>query len=163
MKLRHPLMIKAIGFFAALLIRVWIGSLRFRFYSFGLDLAPTQPDLCRRYIYAFWHENLLLPACHFGRRDVWVLVSRHADGQVIAEAIRHLGFRVVSGSSTRGGVEAMRRMLELSKNAHVAITPDGPRGPRRRVQPGMIHLAARTGLPIVIGAFGYDRPWRMRS
>jgi len=82
---------------------------------------------------------------------------------VIAEAIRHLGFRVVSGSSTRGGVEAMRRMLELSKNAHVAITPDGPRGPRRRVQPGMIHLAARTGLPIVIGAFGYDRPWRMRS
>jgi hypothetical protein len=54
-------------------------------------------------------------------------------------------------------------MMRLSRTAHLAITPDGPRGPRRRIQPGSIYLAARTGLPIVPFGIALDRPWRMRS
>src|SRR5262249_10844111 len=116
----------------------------------------------RRYLYAFWHENLLLPAYRFGRANVRVLTSEHADGQLIAQLIQHLGFDVVHGSTTRGGVKAVRRLLD-SQNTHLAITPGGPRGPRRQVQPGLIYLSSRLGMPIVPCGFAYQRPWRMKS
>ena len=104
-----------------------------------------------------------MPAYHYGRRDIHVLISEHADGQMIAEACRHLGFRVVRGSATRGGVEAVRQMVRRSRSAHLAITPDGPRGPRRQVQPGVVYLAAPTGLPIVPFGIAFERAWRMNS
>ena len=81
----------------------------------------------------------------------------------VAETCRHLHFSVVRGSTTRGGVEALRQMVRLGKDAHLAITPDGPRGPRRQVQGGLVYLAARTGLPIVAFGVGYGRAWRLKS
>jgi lysophospholipid acyltransferase (LPLAT)-like uncharacterized protein len=69
---------------------------------------------------------------------------------------------VVRGSTTRGGVKVVRQMLGL-RDTHLAITPDGPRGPRRRVQPGLIYLSSRLGLPIVPTGFAYQRPWRLKS
>jgi lysophospholipid acyltransferase (LPLAT)-like uncharacterized protein len=163
MKIRHPSLIKATGFSAAWLIRLWLGSLRFHYRPLGPRVAPDQPGLRGRYIYAFWHENMLLPAYQYGRPDVWVLVSKHADGQLIGETCRHLRLRLVYGSTTRGGVAAVRNLLRASQRSHLVITPDGPRGPRRRVQTGLVYLAARTGLPIVPTGIGYDRPWRLRS
>lgn len=163
MKIRHPLLIKAIGWVGAWLIRVWVGTLRYRYYPLGLNVDPWRPGLNSWYIYAFWHENMLLLAYQYGRPDIWVLISQHADGQMIADTCRHLHFNLVRGSTTRGGVEAVRRMLKAGRAAHLAITPDGPRGPRRQVQPGLVYLAARTGLAIVPVGIGYDRPWRLNS
>jgi lysophospholipid acyltransferase (LPLAT)-like uncharacterized protein len=163
MKLRHPLLIKAAGFGAAWAVRVWIGTLGYRYRALGRIVIPTEPDLRERYIYAFWHENLLLPAYHFSRPDVWVLISQHADGELIAEACRNLRLRLVRGSTTRGGVQAVRQMIKLGRRGHLVITPDGPRGPRRRVQQGLVYLAAKTGLPIVPVGVGFDRPWRLSS
>jgi len=163
MKIRRPWMIKAVGFTAAWSVRLWLGTLSFRYRPLGPNLDPRRPDIRDRYIYAFWHENMLLPAYHYGRGDIHVLISQHADGQLIAEVCRHLRFRTVRGSSTRGGIEAVKRMLRLADHGHLAITPDGPRGPRREVQLGLVYLAARTGLPIVPTGFAYDRPWRARS
>jgi lysophospholipid acyltransferase (LPLAT)-like uncharacterized protein len=54
-------------------------------------------------------------------------------------------------------------MLEAARHSHLAMTPDGPRGPRRRVQPGTIYLAAKTGLPIVPFGVGFAKAWRARS
>ena len=144
-------------------LRLWIGTLRNRSRPAAPNLYPTCPDLQGRYIYAFWHENLLLPAYHYGRARVHVLISQHADGQLIAETCRHLGFRAVRGSSTRDSIKAVREMLHRAQRGHLAITPDGPRGPRRQVQMGLIYLAARTALPIVPAGFAFDRPWRARS
>lgn len=163
MKLRHPALIKTAGLAGSCAVRLWMGTLRYRYRPLGPNMDPRRPELAGRYIYAFWHENLLLPAYCYGRPDIQVLISQHADGQLISEVCRHLRFRTVRGSTTRGGVEAVRRMLRLSKGSHLAITPDGPRGPRRRVQPGLIYLAARTGLPIVPIGVGFERPWRLRS
>ena len=163
MKIRHPQFIKAAGFGLAWAVRVWIGSLRFRYRPLGPHLIPGTPGLEGRYIYAAWHENMLLPTYCFSQRDIWVLVSGHADGQLIGEVFKHLGPRVVYGSSTRGGVEALRRMMRGRDHVHLAITPDGPRGPRRQVQSGAIYLAAKTGMPIVPVGIGYHRPWRAKS
>lgn len=51
----------------------------------------------------------------------------------------------------------------VGSEANLAITPDGPRGPRRKMQPGAIWLASATGLPIVLIGIGYARAWRLNS
>jgi lysophospholipid acyltransferase (LPLAT)-like uncharacterized protein len=163
MKIRHPWLIRILGFAGAWVIRLWMATLRYHHHAIGASMLPGQPGLRDRYIYAFWHENILLPAYHCGRPDVWVLVSQHADGQLIAKVCRHLGFRVIRGSTTRGSIEAVRQMLRAGRDGHLALTPDGPRGPRRRVQAGVIYLAARTGLPIIAGGIGFQDPWRLPS
>ncbi len=169
MKIRSPWLIKLVSFLAAFAVRLLVGSLRYRYRPLGPNVDPNQPQFQGRYVYAFWHENMLLPAYHYGRRDINVLISQHADGEMIAQTCKHLGFRVVRGSTmkegrTRGGVEAIRQMRRLAaQGRHLAVTPDGPRGPRRQVQIGLIYLAALTGLPIVPIGFAWQKAWRMRS
>jgi lysophospholipid acyltransferase (LPLAT)-like uncharacterized protein len=163
MKIRHPALIRVLAFVLAWIVRLWIGTLRFRYRPLGPDVLPAERGMRQRYLYAFWHENMLLPAYQFGGMNIIVLISQHADGQLIAEVCRHLGFGTVRGSTTRGGFEAMRRLLRAGREAHLAITPDGPRGPRRHVQPGLVFVAARTGLPIIPVGFGFRKPWRMKS
>jgi hypothetical protein len=92
-----------------------------------------------------------------------MLLSRHRDAEVLSHAARHLGFEFVRGSTNRGGVSALRKLLARSRDMHLTITPDGPRGPRRQLAPGCVYLASKIGLPLVAMGFGYDRPWRVRS
>jgi lysophospholipid acyltransferase (LPLAT)-like uncharacterized protein len=145
------------------MLRLWMWTLRYRYFPLGPNVEPERLGPGERYIYAFWHENMLLPAYFYARKDVYVLISQHADGQLITKVCKHLGFKVVRGSTTRGGAEAIREMVRVSDLAHLAVTPDGPRGPRRRAQQGLVYLAARTGMPVVPVGIGYRRPWRMNS
>jgi lysophospholipid acyltransferase (LPLAT)-like uncharacterized protein len=163
MKIRRTWLIRLIAFIGAYIVRLWISTLRYRYQPLGPNVEPTQPGLHERYLYAFWHENLVLLAYHYARPDVYVLISQHADGELIAEICRRLGFSLVRGSTSRGGVEAVRQMLRVGDGAHLAITPDGPRGPRRHVQLGLVYLAARTGMPIVPIGIGFHQPWRTQS
>jgi lysophospholipid acyltransferase (LPLAT)-like uncharacterized protein len=164
MKLRHPWFIRIVAFLGAWLVRCWIGTLRYCYQPLGPNVDPHRPEMNQRVIYAFWHENLLLLAYQYGRPDIYVLISTHADGQLITEIAERLGFRTVRGSATRGGVKAVREMIaRAGQSAHLAITPDGPRGPRREVQMGVVYLAAQTGLPIVPIGISFDRPWRANS
>lgn len=163
MKLRHPILISSAAWLLARSIRIWMGLAKKSYVNLGRDLLPKNVGSSEHFIYAFWHENLLLPAPLFGRRDIHVLISQHADGQLISEVAEHLGYRTVRGSSTRGGMSAVRNILALASTSHFVITPDGPRGPRRQVQSGLLYLASRTGLPIVPVGMGYDRPWRAKS
>jgi len=103
-------------------------------------------------IAAFWHEILpLMPVLRrFAAGRIQVLISRHRDGRLIAEVVRGLGFEVAEGSSRRGGAAGARRLLaHLAAGGQIAITPDGPRGPRRRAAPGVAELAARAGVPVI--------------
>ena len=108
-------------------------------------------DSGRPFILAFWHQRLsMIP--YIWRRGVAgsMLISRHRDGELIAETIRHFGFGAIRGSPGRGGVQAMREMVRrLESGECVGITPDGPRGPRMRASSGIIALARRSGVPIV--------------
>lgn len=120
-----------------------------------LDGAPT--------IVAFWHERLMVITGLFlhatrstgGRLLVHVLVSRHADGRLIGDVVAPLGVRLVYGSSRRrgedrGGAEALRQLADiLAAGGTVAITPDGPRGPRRIAAGGVARLAEQTGADVL--------------
>ena len=158
MRIRHPAAVKMIALGGACGLRLWMGTLRFRYYPLAEDVNPHRENLNGRYIYAIWHENILLPVHLYSRAKVWVMISQHADGQLLTELGRHLRLRLVRGSTKRGGVRALRGLLRAGERAHLAITPDGPRGPRRQVQDGLAFTASHTGLPIIPTGFGYERP-----
>src|SRR5208282_3030035 len=120
MKIRRPWMIKLAGFGAACLVRLWMSTLRYRHVWRWPTLDPRGGRAPGRYLFTFWHEGMLLPAHCYGRCHISVLISQHADGQLIAETCRHLGFGLVRGSSNRGGVKAVRQILRLGRKAHVA-------------------------------------------
>lgn len=106
-------------------------------------------------IYAIWHSRMLYPAYHFRHRGAQALISRSRDGDIIVRAVEKWGYRAVRGSSSRGGATALRGLVRvLEQGRDVVITPDGPRGPREEVQPGVVALARLTGYPIV--PLGYD-------
>jgi lysophospholipid acyltransferase (LPLAT)-like uncharacterized protein len=85
----------------------------------------------------------------YGGRGLKILISRHRDGELISRTVRHFGMETVRGSSTRGGIVGIKGLVRaLQKGYDVAIAPDGPRGPRCKVQPGVIQLAKLSGRPI---------------
>jgi len=160
MKLRHPGLIRLAAFLAAWFIRIWMSTIRYRFLFCDGRRHPADVRK-QRCIYTFWHETILFSA-RFQTR-IYTLISQHADGELIAQICRNLGLHVVRGSSTRGGGPALRELVRCSRHAHLGITPDGPRGPRRQVQPGVVFLGSLTGLPIVTVGVGFENAWRARS
>ncbi|MBH0202651.1 MAG: lysophospholipid acyltransferase family protein [Nitrospira sp.] len=118
----------------------------------------------RNIILAFWHaQQLMIP---FGYRGTGahVLISQHSDGEIIARMIARFGHGAVRGSSTRGGAAALRALIKLGRSGRdVAVTPDGPKGPRHIAKPGVIQLAKATGLPIVPLAFACSKKNSLRA
>ncbi len=103
-----------------------------------------------RLIYAVWHRGLLAPVWHHRTQDITLLVSGHRDGRLLADAAAGWGYRVVHGSSTRGGARGLRGLVRLlERDRSVATTPDGPRGPAGRAKPGLLAAARHTGAPIL--------------
>jgi hypothetical protein len=115
-------------------------------------------------IYAFWHGRLL-PLSYLHRNEgINVLVSTHQDGEYITRVIHGLGFETSRGSSTRGGTAALRDLMATAaRGADLAITPDGPRGPREQCQPGVIFLARKLGLPVVPVGVCFRPSMRLKS
>lgn len=161
MKLRSPWLIRLTAWLAAILIRLWLSTVRAR--AISVDGRPHPPDPAEtRYIYAFWHDGLLAPLVTSSQARV--LISKHADGELIAQVCGHLGIGVIRGSTTRGGVEALREMIRAAgEPAHLGITPDGPKGPRRELQPGLVMVASQTGLLVAPIGIGFSRAWRAPS
>lgn len=106
-----------------------------------------------------WHGRLLMmPYAWRWEGPCRMLISSHRDGRLIADTIARLGFPVVTGSTTRGGTAAVRRLVAaLAEGESVAMTPDGPRGPRMRAQSGIVRIASLSGAPIIPVSFGVRR------
>ena len=116
------------------------------------------------YILAFWHAHLPMMFFARYRNPITVMSSQHRDGELSARNMERFGARVVRGSSTRGGAAALRAMIRSAQQGSVlAFTPDGPRGPARVAQIGVIAAAQMTGLPIVPVATVSERKKVLRS
>lgn len=136
---------------AALFIRALHATLRVRHvHSEGiLELNRREGS----YIYAFWHGHLLVTIYALFRHPLLVMISQHRDGEIIAATMERFGVTAARGSSSRGGGEALRQMLRGAREGYVlVITPDGPRGPRRVAQPGVVRAAQLGGIPILPAA-----------
>jgi hypothetical protein len=112
----------------------------------------------KRAIIAFWHARQLMMPLTYRGTEAHILISRHQDGEIIARIVERFGFRSVRGSSTRGGVEALRELIRLGRSGvDLVVTPDGPKGPRQVAKMGVIQLARASGLPIVPLAFSCSK------
>jgi len=123
------------------------------------DVGRAYPDGCwakgERVIFAFWHGRLLMMPFAYPGATAEILISQHRDGEYITRIAERLGFTVQRGSGTRGGARAFRQLVHaLKEGRNVVVTPDGPKGPSRRVKSGVVELSRLSGMPIVPAAFG---------
>jgi hypothetical protein len=136
---------------------------------YDLDMSPAALAAMDRgrAIFAIWHNRLALCLRVYGRfvqrghpqRRLAAMVSASRDGGLLAHTLRAFGVQPVRGSSSRRGAQALLEMTSWAEDGYdLAITPDGPRGPRYRVQKGAVDLAALSGLPLI--PVSYDLAWR---
>jgi lysophospholipid acyltransferase (LPLAT)-like uncharacterized protein len=140
---------QAVAFAVFLLERMVSASLRCQWRDrSGLTERPNQPPV----IFCLWHNRLAISMTVHRRypRKLAALISASRDGALLATVLARFGVEQVRGSSSRRGPQAL---LELTSHAQkgydLAVTPDGPKGPRYVVQTGVIALAQVTGLPII--------------
>jgi lysophospholipid acyltransferase (LPLAT)-like uncharacterized protein len=116
------------------------------------------------YILAFWHSRFVMMTYAYPGRNMSVLSSTSRDSQLLAQVLHRFGHKSAWGSSTRGGAGALRAIVRrIRKGSDAGFTPDGPRGPRRRVQVGVIAAARLSGKPIIPVAFSAKPARRLRS
>ncbi len=115
-------------------------------------------------IYAFWHSHQLSALWHFRRVGAGILISASKDGEYIARVAQSVGFTPLRGSSSRLGAAGLKALIEFARSGRtVAITPDGPRGPRHSIGPGVLALAQKSGYPSVPFALGLSSFWELPS
>ncbi len=117
------------------------------------------------FIVAFWHGRLLmLPRVWPRGHPMNVLISHNRDGELIARTIGHLGMGTVRGSTAKGGAGATRAIIRLlARGEYVAVAPDGPHGPRRKVSGGVVSLARLSGAPIIPCTYAISRGLELDS
>lgn len=155
---------------AANLARLIFSTIRLRVTDRSGFLA-NPPEGPR--ILVFWHNRIpaisigflrLYPAKHPSRKGVSVLTSPSKDGDILAGVMANLGMGSVRGSSSRRGSTAIRELSALLEaGIDLAITPDGPRGPKYSLGPGAVFLAQKTGIPIIPLHARYHRAIRLKT
>ena len=152
-----------VGVFGSITIRLLFSTMRIKEIPDGYSLNLERQG--KYAIYAFWHAHMLLPAYVGKNRNVKVLISQHRDGEYIAQIVQRLGYGVARGSTTRGGAKALLRMIKQIKEESIslAITPDGPKGPRFVAQSGAILLGQKTQYPIIPVMIYLSKYWELPS
>ena len=144
----NALKYKFIGIAGNGLINLIFGTMKIRVLGFE---AVQKLVESKRIIFAFWHSRILMVSYLYQGWGAAILVSQSKDGEIIAQILNRQGHRIVRGSTSQGGTRAMAHIIRILKKDQCTggITPDGPRGPRYKVQPGVITLGKKTGYPVI--------------
>ena len=162
---------RLLPFLGAHLVKLLRLTMRVRREQFAPIAELIAKD--QRIILTFWHRRLvLMPAAYPFKRKfadgrpsgVAILSSDSRDGEFSAAAWRWFGIHAVRGTASDDGAKALVRMIRAVKEGwDFGITPDGPRGPRQELKPGVLALARKTGAWVVPVCVGYSRAWRLRT
>lgn len=110
----------------------------------------------KNFVLAFWHGTMLLPWYLHGSPNFAALTSKSKDGNLLAKILKGWNYNVVRGSSSEGGNVALEIMIDYAKNNYsIAITPDGPKGPRHNFKAGAVITAKRAGIPIILAGVAF--------
>jgi len=153
---KDKILLAIVPLFGSLVLRLL--SLTIRKKTLYSERFQKFRDQGQPVIGAFWHQRLLMMPFLPPPGKTGMLISQHRDGEFIARAIKYLSIDSVRGSTTRGGLSALRGMVRYYREGgNLAITPDGPQGPKHVVQMGVIELARLTGSPIFPLTYGASR------
>lgn len=104
----------------------------------------------RAVIFAFWHGRLLMVAPFAPKVPLNIVISNHNDGELITKVMEYFKFGFVRGSSKQDAMSAFKNIIrDLKKGTSIAVTPDGPRGPRMRLGGNIITIAQMASVPII--------------
>lgn len=138
-----------------------------RSWRFRLQHAERWQRLRERgtpFVFLLWHEALLPLLWLHRDQDVAIVVSEGKEGRYLADHASAMGYHPIPGSSSRGGARALLAAVRaLQEGRSVAFTPDGPRGPRRELKPGVVRAAQRAGAPILPLHVRAPSAWRFNS
>lgn len=135
-----------------------------RFRPHGLEHERALRSERRPFVYVLWHSRILPLLYRHRGEGVVLLISRHRDGGYVADLAERWGYRSVRGSTRRGGEVGLLGVVRaLQDGAVVAITPDGPRGPPERVQPGAVAAAQHAGVPLLAVGVRPGAAWWLRT
>jgi lysophospholipid acyltransferase (LPLAT)-like uncharacterized protein len=148
-----------------------LASWLIRLLHYSMRIHVVNRELVEQYwrlnqpvILAFWHDQLLLMVKGYYGPGARILISPSGDGELIARTMACFGQGAVRGSSSRAGASALREMVKLAKAPYdLVVTPDGPKGPRHQVKPGVVQLAKLTKRPVLPMAFVSSRGHRFQS
>ncbi|MGH8046519.1 MAG: lysophospholipid acyltransferase family protein [Chthoniobacterales bacterium] len=133
--------------------RLLFATLRVRFHD---SAVLTQSPLDEPIIFTFWHNRILaITVTHMrlyprDRKGVAVLTSPSRDGEILAQLMDRFHMSAIRGSSSRRGARALSECADwLNAGGDLAVTPDGPKGPRYTLGPGLILLAQITNARIL--------------
>ncbi len=156
--------------YLAIFIVPLLGSLLIRLLSLTNKKVFHAPESLgeQQFIMACWHGQLLMiPYAYKKYRKipkVKLLISEHFDGNLIAKTLNYFGFETIRGSSTRGGAKALIGSIkEIKKGYDLGITPDGPKGPRHEVHDGIVLMAQKTKVKIVLVEIKPSKFWQINS
>lgn len=150
----------------------WLGAQYIRFVWLtgrwrieGAEHPEKLIEEGRPFIIAFWHGRLLmLPTAWRYPTRLQMVISQHADGELISRTIGLLGIGTLAGSTSRGAAAVLRGMIRtLLDGGCVGITPDGPRGPRMRASDGIVAVARLSGVPVIPATYSINRGRNLRS
>jgi lysophospholipid acyltransferase (LPLAT)-like uncharacterized protein len=153
--------------------RRWLIACVVRLLSWGLRLlyCTLRPEYVQQHfeqrawdggmpvLLAFWHGRMLYFLHRYHRQRFTIMVSRSKDGEFVSQVLQRFGVHVTRGSSSRGGAQGLMEIVrKVHSGYHAAFTPDGPRGPRYTVQPGIVAVAKTTGAAIL--PVTYSARWK---
>ncbi|OUR72592.1 hypothetical protein A9Q76_03565 [Arcobacter sp. 31_11_sub10_T18] len=140
---------------------------KFVYYTSKKNFHHPKLDTSKTYVIGFWHGELLMQPFNYHKLKkgtVKAMISDHKDGEAITRIVEHLNIGSVRGSSSKGGLKALINAIrELKSGVEVAITPDGPRGPRHSVADGIVAIAQKTSLEILIFNCKPTSYWQLKS
>ena len=158
----EPLSLRWLPWVYRLAITAILGTCRIRYL--GHERVHRLEAEGRTWIYTAWHENTAVSVALERNRRMAMMASDSRDGEYIARGIELLGNIPVRGSSSKGGAKAAKAMARLLRSGHsAAVTPDGPRGPRRQFQSGALWIAALSGAPLVPYHVAASRQWELKT
>ena len=136
----------------------WIGAKYIKFVSFTTKWSFINKKYVENlwkknesFILCFWHGRLLMMPLSWNiKKKINVLISAHSDGQLLSKTVKYFDIKTIIGSSSKGGSEAIRNIIKsLKSGISIGMTPDGPRGPRMKINSAIIKIASLTGNKIV--------------
>lgn len=118
----------------------------------------------QNFVFAFWHGKMLVPWYILKKHSPSALISQSKDGALLADLLTKWNYKVRRGSSSKDGKEVLNELISDARNFNsIAITPDGPRGPKNKLKAGAVIVAKKAEIPLVLIGVCYKRKFVLNS
>ena len=148
--------------FSGILIKVLCNTLRIQEEHKKTIIELGKND--QNFVLAFWHGKMLVPWFLFRETNSAAIISGSKDGNILADILTRWKYDVKRGSSSKGGKEVLEELIsEAEKGKNILITPDGPRGPINKMKAGVVVVAKKNQIPIVLIGVCYNKNTKLKS